>query len=281
MLSIFSTLKPFEKEHIAIIQKNAITSWTKLTPRCEIILMGNEKGVKTITKKFHALYVPHIQKNIAGLPLVSSLFKEAEARASFPLLCYTNGDIIFMNDILEAIKSITGNYASFLAVGRRRDITIKKPLSFSSGWRRRLVTFVKKEGILHGWSGIDYLVFPKGLFKNIPPLVVGRAGWDNWMIYSARLRHIPVIDITENAMAAHQNHDLPKTLKIAKRFIDESAKNNIYHAGGYINLFTIRDADWLFDGKTIKRKRFAGLSLFYPWRILLSWKRKIQQLILL
>jgi hypothetical protein len=38
-------------------------------------------------------------------------------------------------------------------------------------------------------------------------LPVGRPGWDNWMIYRARSRRIPVVDATASTLVIHQNHD--------------------------------------------------------------------------
>ncbi len=42
-LTILAMPKPF-RGHIGIIQRNAITSWTKLQPRPEILLFGTEEG---------------------------------------------------------------------------------------------------------------------------------------------------------------------------------------------------------------------------------------------
>lgn len=43
MITIFSTPKPF-RGHFEIIQRNAIQSWLRLRPGCEIILLGNDEG---------------------------------------------------------------------------------------------------------------------------------------------------------------------------------------------------------------------------------------------
>ena len=59
MITVFSVPKPFEG-HIGIIQCNAIKSWKKLDPKCEIILYGNEKGVKEIAEKFDLIHIPDI-----------------------------------------------------------------------------------------------------------------------------------------------------------------------------------------------------------------------------
>lgn len=278
MLTLFTTLKPFSDPFIAMIQRNAIQSWLALRPHCQIILLGNDKGVKEVAKEFDLLHIPKVTVNEKGLPLVASLFHEAKRKASFPYVCYLNGDIILMNDFLRAIKIITLQKNHFLAVGRRWDVEIKRPLSFNKGWQKKLLNAVKKEGMLHGYSGIDFFVFAKDMFSDIPYLVVGRGGWDNWMIYHARKNRIPVIDITNAATIVHQEHDAPGTREKAKRFTDEYAKQNVAYAGGQENLLTIRDADWMLDTTSLKRIPLSFLSLFYPWRFLLGIKRNLYQL---
>lgn len=276
MLTLFTTLKPFTDPFIAMIQRNAIQSWLSLRPQCQIILLGKDRGVKEAAEEYNVLHIPEIRHNAQGLPFISSLFSEAQKNASFPYLCYLNGDIILMDNFLHAVKRVAAQQKRFLAVGRRWDLTIKNSLSFVRGWQGTLRRSVHKRGILHGNSGIDFFVFPKRTFSRIPDLVVGRGGWDNWMIYYARRNGIPVIDITEATTIIHQEHDTPGTRKKAKRFNDEDAKRNISLAGGYENLLTIRDADFILKKHGVERNVFPSLSLFYPWRLLLGWKRAIQ-----
>ena len=56
---------------------------------------------------------------------------------------------------------------------------------------------------------------------------------------------------------------------------------NIEIAGGMMNMLTLRDADWVLGKKGLNRPEFPQrifslLSLCYPWKVLLSVKRKIQ-----
>ena len=53
MLTIFAIPKAF-RGHTATIQRNAITSWTMLHPRPEILLFGNESGTEEICRELEA-----------------------------------------------------------------------------------------------------------------------------------------------------------------------------------------------------------------------------------
>ena len=65
---------------------------------------------------------------------------------------------------------------------------------------------VKTESTKHSCTGIDYFIFKKGMFPKLPEFVVGRWGWDNWLIWKARRHMVPVIDGSKNIIAIHQNH---------------------------------------------------------------------------
>ncbi len=205
MLTIFTIPKPFS-EHIGVIQTNAVHSWLLLHFECEVILFGNEEGTAEVASKFGIRHIPHVERNEYGTPLLNSIFSVAQDTASHPLMCYVNADIILMSDFLTAIRQI--QMPSFLLIGRRWDIDLKKPLDFSSpDWEEQLRARLAEAGRLHGSSGLDYFLFPRGIYRGIPPFAIGRTAWDNWLVYQARLLKIPVIDATKAVTAIHQNHD--------------------------------------------------------------------------
>ena len=205
MLTIFTLPKSF-KGHINIIQRNAIKSWIKLVPQCEIILMGDDEGVEETAQEFGLKYIRDVRKNDFNTPLLSSAFETAQRKAKNNILVYINADMILMNDFIPAVQRI--NKPLFLMNGRRWDLDITEELDFNNpNWEKELKEKTEKEGQLHGYSGIDYFVFPKDLPHNLPEFAVGRVGWDNWLIYNIRSLKIPVIDATSVISAIHQNHN--------------------------------------------------------------------------
>ena len=264
MLTIFSIPKPF-CGLFATIQHNAITSWTELVPRCQVILCGNEKGVAEAAHQHGVEHVPEIDCNKYGTPLLSSAFALAQAQARFPIVCYTNADIIFMGDLLAAVLRI--EMPAFLMVGRRMDANISKPLNIgSSGWENDLREQVRLLGVLHASTGIDYFVFPRGQVELLP-FAVGRILWDNWMIFQARYHKTPVIDATDYVLAIHQNHDYSHLSEGVQTSRDgPEVKENWQMVGPNFVPFTIQDADWILNGRGLQRN--SGLA--YTWRRLLT-----------
>ena len=223
MLTIFSTAKPF-KGHFGVIQRNAVTSWTLLRPKPEIILLGKEDGTAEVCRELSLRHVPDVDCNEYGTPLVSDLFKKAQDLASYSLLCYVNADIILMDDFLCAVEQVGRWGKPFLMIGLRWDLDIQEHLDFTRhDWESQLRELAMRSGRLE--SGIDYFVFPKGLLTAMPPLTVGRGGWDNWLVWHATHLKAKIVNATPSIVAVHQRHDYSH-IPIAVRKDTELPRND-------------------------------------------------------
>src|SRR6186713_2865082 len=103
MLTVFSLPKPF-KDHIGLIQTNAVRSWKRLAPDCQVILCGNEPGIKEAAAQEGVEYLPEIARNEFGTPLLNDAFQKVIALARHPYMCYVNGDIILLSDVRTALE---------------------------------------------------------------------------------------------------------------------------------------------------------------------------------
>jgi diadenosine tetraphosphate (Ap4A) HIT family hydrolase len=174
-LTIFACPKPFTNPHIAIIQRNAIISWTLLRPRTEIILFGDEEGTAEICQELGLRHLREIVRNEFGTPVLNDIFEKAQQLANYEVLCYVNADIILMSDLIHAINQISQWQKSFLMVGQRWDLDMRELLDFSKNdWEEHLRVLAMHFGNKRLPNLIDYFVFPKGLFTDIPPFVIGR-----------------------------------------------------------------------------------------------------------
>lgn len=260
MFTIFTIPKPFQG-HIGIIQRNAIFSWKSILPRCEIILFGNEEGIAEIASDLEVLHIPEIKKNEFGTPLVNDVFKKAQKIAKNKILAYVNADIILMKDFLEAVSKI--NLEKFLMVGRRWDLDIKERINFQNpNWKEELQEKIKREGILHGPAGVDYFVFPKGVFQKIPPFAIGRTLWDNWFLYQAWVSSIPLIDATPVITAIHQNHGYPDKKWKSGIWKGPESKLNQKLAGGLSHALTIRDTSKILTEEGLKSPKLNLYRIF-------------------
>jgi hypothetical protein len=254
LLTIFSAPKPFSDPHIALIQRNAIHSWLGLGSDVEVILVGEEAGLAEAAQESGARHLPGVLRNDQGTPLVSSMFELARRNSDSPLLACVNADILLRTDFLRAAQAVSTLASNFLMVGQRWDLEVSSLLDFAPDWEARLLKMAKEQGSLHPRMGSDYFIFPRGCFNDIPDFAIGRAGWDNWMIFQARWEHWLTIDATESVDIIHQNHDyshLPGG-QIHYR-LPESEQNYRLAGGRFAKRFTLLDANRrLVDGKLVK-----------------------------
>jgi hypothetical protein len=258
-LTIFSAPKPFTNPHIATIQRNAIQSWLRLGEDADVYLVGQEAGMAEVAAEYGVPLLADVQRNAAGTPLVSSIFDLARRASDSPFLCYVNGDILLLPDLLQAVRHIAAalpvsspaQHASpFLLVGQRWDLDVPHLLDFSPGWEGRLWADVTARGQLHRPAGSDYFVFPRTAFTEMPDFAIGRAGWDNWMIYHARQQKWPVVDGTPSVQIIHQSHDYSHLPGGQPHYNLEESQQNMALGGGLANMYMVLDADWqLRDGR--------------------------------
>jgi hypothetical protein len=252
-LTLFSIPKPFEG-HNRVIQLNAINSWMRLKPSCEIILFGDDHGTAEVAAALGLRHVPDVERNEHGTPLVSSMFMSAQKLARHDVVCYINADIILLRNFLPALHRI--KQTRFLVAGQRWDIDINELLDLDrQDWEARLRDRLKKEGSLHPRSGIDYFVFPRGLYKDMPPLAIGRGHWDNWLIYRVRKLGTPLIDATEVITAVHQNHDYAHAGGADNVWKGPEIKRNIELAGGIDHAFSLDYATHRLTARGLERAR--------------------------
>jgi hypothetical protein len=269
LITFFSAPKPFTNPHIAMIQRNAIKSWTLLED-VEIILLGNESGIAEIAKEFNIKHFPNVKVNERGTPLISSMFEIARENSSSELLCIINADMILMNDFVEVARRSRLQRDKFVSLSQRWDYDITSPLDFSEGWESKLRENVLKQNQLHRPAGSDFFLFPKNCYQDIPNFTIGRAGWDNWMIYKARKENWAVIDCTPSVMIVHQNHDYSHLPNAKPHYDHPDTNENIRLAGGDANIrYTILDATHqLINGK-LARPKMTSLRFMRTFELFL------------
>ncbi len=266
MITLFSAPKPFVDEHIARIQRNAIRSWIALGDDVQVLLLGEEPGLKEAAEALGVSVLPVRTRSASGAPLIDELFTLASEKASHSILAYLNADIVLLDDFMSAVKLVDTQFDQFLIVGNRWDIDFRDELEFESGWLANMRALLTKHARKHPSMGSDYFIFRKDQFQGIPRFVLGRAGWDNWMMYKARHEGWPLIDATEAITAIHQDHDYAHLPGGLPHYRHPESSHNITLAGGYEAMFRLQDADWVLAENSVRRKRPS------EW----SWPRKIE-----
>lgn len=254
IITLFTAPKPFTDPHINIIQRNTLQNWTALGDEIEVVVIGDDPGIAEVCQELRLRHFPNVKCNDKGTPLISSIFDLARQTNDSPYLAYANADILFMPELIPVVKSLGQIKNKFLAVGQRWDLDITHPIDFSGHWQEELEESIRNDAKLHGQTGSDYFIYPRSCFQEIPDFAVGRAGWDNWMIYWARRQHWAPVDTTHAINIIHQNHDYSHLPGGARHYRLPESGDNIKLAGGRQTIFRLTDTVFDFDGQQLTRK---------------------------
>ena len=260
-LTIFTAPKPFTNPHINIIQRNAIQSWLHLED-VVVMLIGNEPGIGEVAHEFGVLHVPQVDRDDKGVPTVKSVMAVGHTFSTSPLLCYANADMILMSDMVRAVRQVAAQEKDFLMVGQRWDLDLPEPLDFSGDWEARLRAELARRGEFYTPWDIDYFVFPRHLYNEVPNFTIGRPAWDNWMVFHASTSWGAAIDATRSVTVVHQVHDYSHLPGNKPPYGSEVAKRNLVLAGGRKCVYNVLDTDKeLINGK-VRRPKFLLARVF-------------------
>ncbi len=275
------------------IQKNAISSWQKVHPDAEVIIFGDSAGAAAACIELGAQHVPNVPCSPSGVPYFNGIVEYAKVHARHDIQVYLNCDILIHKTILSAIACIA--FTHYLIVGQRIDLAEDVQLSITSDqWKDELRQLAgENKTVLHAPSGVDYFVFVRGMWQELPPLVIGRGGYDGALVAFCLRRGIPLIDGTYAIPAIHQFHDYGHVSGGQHLVIEgEDATNNCTLHNIKHSTPNSADAEWqIMRGKLIRsygrsdwlrrielHLRFVrgwdtlGLTPRLLWRLLVSCK---------
>jgi hypothetical protein len=253
MLTLFAIPKAF-RGHTAVIQGNAIASWARLGGGSRVVLFGDEDGTADVARREGVDHVPDVARNELGTPLISALFQRARELARHDVLCYVNSDIILLDDFLPAVARVRARKRRFLMVGECWNLDVPTPLPLADpAWQERLRRRVSESGVSRGSWYIDYFVFNRDLYDEIPPFAVGRAGFDNWLVWKARSLRAAVVNASQVVRPVHQQHDYSHVPGGRQwSYHGPEAVRNVELAGGRAHLYRIDQASHVLTRRLLR-----------------------------
>lgn len=254
---IFTVPKPF-KDEFAIIQENAIESWLTIKPKPTIILLGDEEGISDIAKRKKLLHIIKIKRNRNGTPLLNDIFVQVQKEAKEEILMYINTDVMLLDSPILTIDILKKRFNTFLAVGRRYEMNIKKRMKAVKIKKVIETTEIRQKS--NSW--MDYFIFTREVFNSVPPFALGRTFWDKWLVWNTLRQQIPVVDITDHLYAIHQTHSYALNSKTNFKSVwaGKETLENLCLAGGWSHSATVSDANYKLTKGVIYSQKQKKLS---------------------
>jgi hypothetical protein len=253
MITLFTTAKAFTGE-AGKRQEAALLSWKRLAPDIEIILFGDGPGYHEAVERWGLIHCRDVPTGERGCPRIDAMFREVERMGRHRIKGYVNADIILMDDLIQALPSVRRD--EFLLLAERVNVDFPNtewPLNATAAEIR---AFVAAHGVRAYHTAVDLFVYRGDIWRGLPPLVVGRGWYDNFLVYECRRRKTPVIDASGVVTIIHQNHDYSHlqggVLELnegVEAMVNRAAMGDLSHA------FTIADADWALTPNGLIRSR--------------------------
>ncbi|KAK3085019.1 hypothetical protein FSP39_022943 [Pinctada imbricata] len=205
ILTLFTTWQTKAEKYDC--HNNTVNNWLSFGPDVIPILFTNETNLSMRVKKADWKVLP-IKRAFKGIPILKNMFLDAMKEVSSLFYAYSNGDILFTNQLIESLKAIlVSRFVNLsnpvMVVGRRTnviDITRKE----ASSWDN-ITNTANARGKLFIADAEDFFITTKVYpWKEVPDLIIGRNAYDNWLVLNSRKRKFTTIDITATSYAVHQ-----------------------------------------------------------------------------
>lgn len=222
VVTMFLTLfpSPVGSQKYAI-QLNTLRAMHFLWPTVEVVVFAKEQEIRTMVAPLGLEVVSDFMTNPHGTPYLRSMFEHVTHHADSPFVGYTNADILFNSAMVETLRAIKNGidtgllHPRCLIVGQRtnvdmaRDFAEDHPAMLQSpDTLDEAVQKMAARGSLFQTDAEDYFIITPGTFQwnEMPDFVIGRPGYDNWLVDYAyhRRQEISLIDATKTIPAVHQ-----------------------------------------------------------------------------
>ena len=219
IVTLFTTFKVAASRND--MNMNTLRLWASLRPAVRSVLFYTEGDDGSFLENARSLGwltypTPKLRE---GIPVLKDMFKyvidHVTPKSAF--IGYANSDVVFTEDLNRTLSYISHinwyrmNGQGLLLIGQRYDVLIDtlKPIQGPIGIEQsNALRATHKNGTIFL---IDYFIttstgFP---FDSLPDFVVGKPGYDNWIVSKSLEWQIRVIDCTKTIMALHQIRKYP------------------------------------------------------------------------
>ena len=286
ILTLFTTCPNFQDKRY--IYENTITNWHLLSPDVIPILFTDDhpsdpRGIAYIAAQqgWHVLPIPATSPG--GIPVLRHMYLTAQKKFYTTFYGYANCDILFDRNLTDTLRSLQtyaygGHIDKLLVVGRRRNWSVEKGVNLA---KLSMVGHYMKNSSLYISDAQDYFLTTRHGYPwtCIPDFVVGRIGYDNWLVVAALVNQIPVVDATETVTALHQTGEdgnLAGWQAMSERHINKDISRRFDYTLGHVTCGqfttqrkngTIIITERNLNGKTCNNRKVPLVRSPFMWEM--------------
>ena len=258
MITFLASPKPFAGLAFAQ-QRQAVQSWLALGRDVEVILYGQSAGIEEACRELGVTWMPDVAVNAYGTPLFGGITAHAAQHARHESQVYLNCDILLTAEFPAALRQVT--FPQYLMVGSRLNLPRGYDIEITDPhWREQLLALARQDVLILQFPvGSDYFAFRRGLWDELPPIAIGRAGYDNALFDYCLRRGVPMIDATLAVIALHREHAYEHVSGgIDQVCLGEEARLNRAAIRHRYAIPTLEDAPWQLSPAGLARNTARG-----------------------
>ncbi|KAK2145512.1 hypothetical protein LSH36_677g04014 [Paralvinella palmiformis] len=212
LLTMFTTLK--DRKCRDQIHNSTMTNWATLMPAMLPVLYVPRVEWNASRWKNRARdlgwRVRKAEKLKRKIPILNDMFRQTLRQSKTPFVGFANADILFDETIIQTlqylIRVIDVDNWTILITGKRRNINITQSDVGSGGNLTRISFLARETDFFHGKAQDYFIISRRGLpWEEIPDFVIGRNGYDNWLLVMAQKWNAIAIDGSLTIGALHQS----------------------------------------------------------------------------
>lgn len=212
-ITYISVPRPLSKDKQKRSMKIAISSWLASSPKSRVLLFINRtefdktdkfpQELENIFGPNRVIYAGGIRTDLKGVPYINEWFIQGILHSPSKYICFINSDIIVSAKWLKRVKQIFAidklEDKPLVLIGQRIDFDLKEQAfntisfinTFDENNESTLLHQIDKIVFSsshndHSPYGIDSFTFRKDKLPFdpylIPPFIMGRYNWDNWIV---------------------------------------------------------------------------------------------------
>ena len=209
VLVLFTSFDYEDEKNITLT--NSLKNWVSFLPVIKPVLFINRYFTEVANYASSLGWTVVTEYNTRSrVPLIKDMFFRAQQISNASFYGFSNADILYDDSLLKtlhALEPCAEALHRFLVVGRRTNVDVRKLPD------PHLFTPADVKQALHSpsaqlfWPDVqDYFFIFRNdfIWSELPDLVVGRPGFDNFVVAKAWRSRLPVIDATLTLSALHQ-----------------------------------------------------------------------------
>ena len=182
---------------------------------------------------FKVIHSSKLETNIHGVPILKDMYLNMMEECPNALTyTYINGDIIGTRNFIDSINVALSLEKEFLMVGKRTNVPWKESMDV----RDENFHWTNLGGQMFKRYAEDYFTFTKNAIDwnmEIPPLVIGRSGYDNWLVdYVYHKANVVLVDASYSATMYHQSQGSNRGARGPLEEADKAYNFNLLHEAG-------------------------------------------------